>query len=163
MKPLTISIAVDANRRTLLSAKVGRIPAFGLLADRSRAKYGRRESDHHKTLKAMFEEMSATVASDALVQSDEHPRYPAFVKRYLPGREHRRHPGGRAAVAGQGELKKKNFDPIFILNHTCASMRANMNRLIRKTWCTTKKAERLQMHVDIFIDFYNRLYLPTKA
>lgn len=162
MKPLTVSVAVDADRRRILSARVGRIPAFGLLADRSRAKYGARENQHPKTLKEMFEEICATVTSTALVQSDEHPRYPEFVARYLPGREYRRHPGGRAAVAGQGELKRKQFDPIFILNHSCAMLRANMNRLIRKTWCTTKRPERLQMHLDIFIDFYNRIYLPTK-
>lgn len=160
MKPLTVSVAVDAKERFILSAQVGRIPAFGLLADRSRKKYGPRDNDHPKTLEAMFEEISATVAPTALIQSDEHPRYPEFVRYYLPGREYRRHPGGRGTVAGQGELKKKYFDPIFILNHSCAMLRANLNRLIRKTWCTTKKAERLQMHLDIFIDFYNRRYLP---
>jgi hypothetical protein len=111
----------------------------------------------------MFEEMCSTVTREALVQSDEHQRYPEFVRRYLPGCEYLRHPGGRGAIAGQGELKKKHFDPIFILNHTCAMLRAGVNRLIRKTWCTTKRAERLQMHLDIFIDFYNRIYLPTKA
>lgn len=163
MKPLTVSIAVDATKRTILSARVGRIPAFGLLADRSRGKYGPRDNDHPKTLKAMFEEMSFTIAPTALVQSDEHPRYPEFVSRYLPGREYLRHLGGRGSVAGQGELKKKRFDPIFILNHSCAMFRANLNRLIRKTWCTTKKMEKLQMHVDIFIDFYNRIYLPSRA
>ncbi len=163
MKPLTLSVAVDGDRRTILSAKVGRIPAFGLLADRSRQKYGPRVNDHQKTLKAMFEEIGPTIAPTALVQSDEHPRYPEFVNRYLPGREYRRHPGGRGTIAGQGELKKKHYDPIFILNHSCAMFRANLNRLIRKTWCTTKRAERLQMHIDIFIDFYNRIYLPTKA
>lgn len=163
MKPLTLSVAVDADSRNILSARLGRIPAFGLLADRSRRKYGPRDNDHHKTLTAMFEQMSATIAPAALVQSDEHPRYPEFVSLYLPGREYRRHPGGRGTIAGQGELKKKHYDPIFILNHSCAMFRANLNRLIRKTWCTTKKIERLQMHVDIFIDFYNRIYLPSKT
>jgi len=163
MKPLTVSVAVDAHRRVILSARVGRIPAFGLLADRSRRKYGKRVNDHAKTLRAMFEEIYSTITTDALIQSDEHPRYPEFVSRYLPGRDYRRHPGGRGTIAGQGELKKKHFDPIFILNHSCAMLRANLNRLIRKTWCTTKKAERLQWHLDIFIDFYNRIYLPSRA
>ncbi len=161
MKPLTVSIAVDAKRRFILSAKVGRIPAFGLLAERSRAKYGRRVNDHKKTLQAMFEEMSATIAPCALIQSDEHKRYPEFVKKYLPGREYIQHPGGRGAIVGQGELKRKKYDPIFILNHSCAMLRAGINRLIRKTWCTTKNPDRLQMHLDIFIDFYNRIYLPA--
>jgi transposase-like protein len=161
MKPLTVSLAVDANRRFILSAKVGRIPAFGLLAEHSRAKYGLRKNDHKKTLRDMFEEITPTIHPNALIQSDEHKRYPEFVKSFLPGREYRRHPGGRGAIAGQRELKKKQYDPIFILNHTCAMLRAGINRLIRKTCCTTKNPERLQMHLDIFIDFYNRIYLPN--
>ena len=163
MKPLTVSLAVDADRRYILGAKVGRIPAFGLIAEKSRKKYGKRDNDHRRTLSELFEEVASTVAPAALVQSDEHQRYPEFVKKYLPGREHRRHPGGRGAIAGQGELKKKTYDPIFILNHSCAMLRAGVNRLIRKTWCTTKRPERLQMHLDIFLDYYNRIYLPAHS
>jgi transposase-like protein len=161
MKPLSVSLAVDANRRFILGAKVGRIPAFGLIAEKSRQKYGRRKSEHRRTLTELFEEVAATVAPKALIQSDEHTSYPEFVKKYLPGREHLRHPGGRGAIVGQGELKKKVFDPIFTLNHSCAMLRAGINRLIRKTWCTTKRPDRLQMHLDIFLDFYNRIYLPA--
>ena len=163
MKPLTVSLAVDADRRYILGAKVGRIPSFGLIAEKSRKKYGKRDNDHRRTLSELFEEVASTVAPAALVQSDEHQRYPEFVKKYLPGREHRRHPGGRGAIAGQGELKKKTYDPIFILNHSCAMLRAGVNRLIRKTWCTTKRPERLQMHLDIFLDYYNRIYLPAHS
>ena len=163
MKPLTVSLAVDADRRYILGAKVGRIPAFGLLADKSRKKYGKRDNDHRRTLTELFEQVALTVAPSALVQSDEHQRYPEFVKKYLPGREHRSHPGGRAAIVGQGELKKKTYDPIFILNHSCAMLRGGVNRLIRKTWCTTKRPERLQMHLDIFLDYYNRIYLPAHS
>ncbi|WP_198296012.1 hypothetical protein [Bacteriovorax sp. Seq25_V] len=36
MKPLTITIAVDRKRRYILAAEVSRIPAFGLLAEKSR-------------------------------------------------------------------------------------------------------------------------------
>jgi hypothetical protein len=38
-------------------------------------------------------------------------------------------------------------------------LRANINRFIRKTWCSTKKPEELQKHLDIFICFYNQVYL----
>ena len=58
-------------------------------------------------------------------------------------------------MAGQGELKKVAFDPLFLINHTCATLRANINRLIRKTWCTTKDPQRLKDHLDVFIYFYN--------
>jgi len=61
---------------------------------------------------------------------------------------------------GQGELKKAGFDYLFSVNHTFATVRAKVNRLNRRTWCTTKNPERLADHIDIFIDvFCDRLKL----
>jgi hypothetical protein len=65
----------------------------------------------------------------------------------------------KGSVVGQGQLKKVNFDPLFVVNHTCAMMRANINRLIRKTWCTTKDPLKLKDHLDVFIYFYNQSLL----
>ncbi|HXH76731.1 MAG TPA: hypothetical protein VNJ08_17305, partial [Bacteriovoracaceae bacterium] len=59
----------------------------------------------------------------------------------------------------QGELKKVRFDPLFMVNHTCALLRANVNRLIRKTWCTTKDPARLKDHLDVFVYYYNEILL----
>jgi hypothetical protein len=39
--------------------------------------------------------------------------------------------------------------------------RARINRLIRKTWCTTKKLDRLADHIAIYADFHNE-YLDQK-
>jgi hypothetical protein len=77
----------------------------------------------------------------------------------FPGAEHARHLGGRGCITGQGELKKLRFDPLFSLNHTCAMLRANINRLFRRTWCTTKKKERLEQHLWVYMDFHNRVLL----
>ena len=49
----------------------------------------------------------------------------------------------------QGELKKRGKDPLFYINHTLAMLRANVNRLIRKTWCTTKDPAQLIYHLAI--------------
>lgn len=159
MKPLTVSLAVDADRRFILGAVVGKIPASGLLAEKSRRKYGPRAYELPHTLSELFQTISPTVTRDAVVRSDMHKAYAEVVRRFLPDRLHQQFEGGRAAVAGQGELKRKRFDPLFCLNHTCAMLRANINRLIRKTWCVTKRPDRLQMHLDIFTHFYNLTYL----
>jgi hypothetical protein len=53
---------------------------------------------------------------------------------YKPNAVHIRKKSRRACVAGQGELKKGGHDPMFPLNHKAAMLRANVNRLIRKTW-----------------------------
>lgn len=155
MKPVTISIAIDVKRRLILGAEVGRIPSSGLLAAKSRKKYGPRPSEHGRCLKRLFQQIASTVAPGALVQSDEHRLYPKFVNHYLPRVTHVRHLGGRASVAGYGELKNKTFDPLFGINHTCATFRDDLARLGRRTWCTTKKVDRLQMQTDIMIEYEN--------
>lgn len=161
MKPLTVSLGVDAKNRFILGAKVERIGAFGHLAKLSRLKYGPRPNCHARALEELFAKIAPTVALGAIIESDEHTFYPSVVARWLPGRTYHRYPGGRGAIVGQGELKKLPHDPLFILNHSCAMLRANINRLIRKTWCTTKRPERLQQHLDVFIDYYNRVYLAA--
>jgi len=54
MKPLSISLAVDAKRRLILDTQVSSIPAFGHLAKRSREKYGYRANDHRLGLENLF-------------------------------------------------------------------------------------------------------------
>jgi hypothetical protein len=94
-------------------------------------------------------------------RSDQDPLYPPLVRRNHPGAAHYRHPGGRGCISGQGELKKKGYDPLFSLNHTCAMLRANINRLFRRTWCTTKKTECLRQHLAVYMEFHNTVLLKA--
>ncbi len=159
LKPLSVSIAVDEDRRLILGAEVSEIPAFGHLAKQSVKKYGKRKDEHFDGLTRLFQRIAPVVSNEVLVKSDEHQTYPRFISGYLPKAKHMTFPSERGCVVGQGELKKVNFDPLFIVNHTCAMMRANINRLIRKTWCTTKDPLRLKDHLDVFIYFYNQTLL----
>lgn len=159
MKPVTVSLAVDKKKRFILGCEIGRIPASGPLAKISREKYGYRPSEHQHCLEALFKNILPTFAKEVTLESDEHSLYPQVVRKYVPHAEHIRHKGGRGCIVGQGELKKLGFDPLFTLNHSCAMLRANINRLVRKTWCTNKKIDRIKMHLDIFTDFYNQVYL----
>lgn len=155
LKPLSVSIAVDENRRMILGAEVSQIPAFGHLAKIAIKKYGNRKDEHFDGLTRLFQKIAPIVSSEVRIKSDEHQRYPGFISAYLPKASHLTFKSERGCVAGQGELKKINFDPLFIVNHTCAILRANINRLIRKTWCTTKDPNRLKDHLDLFIYFHN--------
>ena len=58
-------------------------------------------------------------------------------------------------MVGQGELKRGGFDPLFALNHTAAMYRDRIKRLSRRTWCTTKRADRLQLLVDLYAWHHN--------
>lgn len=159
LKPLSVTVCVDEHRRRILALEVSQIPAFGHLSKLAVKKYGARKDLHFEGLTKLFQTISPIVSSEVLVKSDEHQKYPGFISAYLPKAKHLTFKSERACIAGQGELKKVQFDPLFIVNHTCAILRANVNRLIRKTWCTTKDPKRLKDHLDVFVYFYNEVYL----
>jgi hypothetical protein len=159
LKPLSVSIAVDEDRRTILAMEVSQIPAFGHLARHAVKKYGHRPDKHFDGLTRLFQKITPIVSSEVRIKSDEHQRYPGFVSAYLPKAKHVTFKSERGCVVGQGELKKVGFDPLFIINHTCALLRANINRLVRKTWCTTKDPQRLKDHLDVFMYYYNEKLL----
>ena len=161
LKPLSVSIAVDENRRTILAMEVSQIPAFGHLSKLAIKKYGKRDDKHFEGLTRMFQRITPIVSPEVRVKSDEHQRYPGFISAYLPRAKHETFKSERGSVVGQGELKKVGFDPLFIVNHTCAMLRGNVNRLIRKTWCTTKDPQRLKDHLDVFMYFYNQKILRS--
>jgi hypothetical protein len=159
LKPLSISIAVDKDRRTILALEVSRIPAFGHLSKIALMKYGNRKDEHFEGLTRLFQTITPIVSTEVLVESDEHSRYPGFVSAYLPKAKHLTFKSERGCIAGQGELKKVKFDPLFAANHTCAQLRGSVNRLIRKTWCTTKDPKRLKDHLDVFMYYHNEFLL----
>ena len=159
LKPLSVTLAVDAKRRFILGAEVGSLPAFGHLAKLSRKKYGHRKNEHREMLHELFSKIEKVIDPLSLIESDEHQNYKPIVNRFFPQAKYLQYKGGRGAIVGQGELKKLNYDPLFKLNHTCAMLRANINRLIRKTWCTTKDPIMLKKHLEIYICYHNLYYL----
>jgi transposase-like protein len=158
-KPLSISLAVEAPTRRILGFEVSRIPASGPLAEISRLKYGPRPNQRPRGLRRLLGKVRGALHAEVIFRSDEDSLYPAVIRRRFPEAVHLRHPGRRGCITGQGELKKLRFDPLFSLNHTCAMLRANVNRLFRRTWCTTKKPDRLVQHLTVYMDFHNRVLL----
>jgi IS1 family transposase len=154
-------VIIDSKNRLILGARVSEIPAFGKIAEISRRKYGRRENHHRKNLDKLFKSISSKIDPNAKFKTDEHQFYPILLKKYFPHCSHQRFKSMRASVAGLGELKSKKYDPLFMINHTLAMFRANINRLFRKTWCTSKSEELLQDHVDIFVDYFNQMRLES--
>ncbi len=156
-KPLSVALAVEPESRKILGFQVSQMPAKGTLAALSRRKYGKRVDQRSRGWNRLMSHLKAIVAPDATFLSDENPHYTRFVKRHFPRATHTKCKGRRGCVAGQGELKKIGFDPLFSLNHTCAMLRANLNRLFRRTWCTTKNKRGLIDHLHLYTHFHNRV------
>ncbi len=156
LKPLSVPLAVEAKTRRILSIQVARMPAKGLLAEKSRRKYGLRADERPKALRDLLKEVSKLSPSPKLLRSDSNPHYPSHVRRQFPAAQYVREMGRQAHDYGHGELKRGAHDPLFWLNHTCAMLRANLSRLVRKTWSTTKKPERLALHLAIYMSLHNQ-------
>lgn len=155
MKPLSIGVMVEDQSRRILGLLAARMPAKGLLAARSRKKYGRRKDERPESLTRLFRWVRPYLAREFILKSDESPRYPGIFKRQLPGGRHIPYKGRRGCVIGQGELKAGGFDPIFSLNHSAAMVRDNLKTLTRRTWCTIKRPDRFQYLLNLYMVWHN--------
>ncbi len=156
-KPISITLAVEKTTRRILGFQTARMPAKGKLAALARKKYGFRVDERAMKRQILFSQLQTKVAiQHSIIQSDQNPHYLPTVKKYFPHSLHEVFKGRRGCIVGQGELKRGGFDPLFTLNHTCAMLRADINRLFRRTWCTTKKIERLNDHLSIYVEFHNQ-------
>ena len=153
--PVSIPLVVVPETRKILGIRVCSMPAKGLLAQLSRQKYGVRSDGRAAAAKNLFQSITKVVHPRVRITSDQNPKYPHWLRARFPQARHETTPGRRGCVVGQGELKSGGYDPLFALNHTCAMIRANVNRLFRRTWCTTKRRDRLEAHLAIYLDFHN--------
>jgi transposase-like protein len=163
MKPLSVTLAVEKHTRYVAGFEVSRMPAKGLLAKRAIKKYGYRKDERKEARERLFRRITRIVSRSCLIESDENPHYPESVKAYFPDSLYETFKGKRGCVTGQGELKAVAWDPLFSLNHTCAMLRANINRLFRKTWCTTKKLQPLIDHIELYVWYHNTVLIKEPS
>lgn len=157
LKPLSIPLVVDAKTREVLSYDVAQMPAKGTTAAISRKKYGYRKDLRTPAWLHVLGEATKACINEVVITSDSHKRYPEVIRKTMPNAIHIQTKSRRACVVGQGELKRGGHDPLFSLNHTAAMKRANVNRLARKTWCTTKRPDRLKAHIALYVLWHNEV------
>jgi hypothetical protein len=155
-KPISITLAVESKSRRILGFQVSQMPAKGHLTRISVKKYGVRKDLRKQGRDILFRSLQPFVHENAKIKSDENPHYQSDVIKFFPHCDYETHKGRRGSIVGQGELKKIRFDPLFSINHTCAMLRANINRLFRRTWCTTKRLDRLSAHIAIYTQYHNQ-------
>lgn len=153
-KPLSIALAVN-EKYQILRAKVAEMPAKGRLYDISVKKYGHRHDDRENAMTEMFKHLKQeALIQPVLIKSDAKPSYRKFVKEYFPESHYEQYSRAqkeRHRDRLHEKLSKKSYDPMFAINHCCARLRSQIKRLTRRSWCTTKKIENLQLHLDLFI------------
>ena len=160
LKPLSILAMVETGTRRVLGWNVSVMPSKGLLAKKSRAKYGKRDDERKDNRNALFELLKPHIVVNAVLKSDQNPHYGPSVREHFPEAKHLTYKGRRGCVVGQGELKSGGFDELFTLNHTFAMFRDNLKRLARRTWCTTKLKERLNLQIVMYVYYHNYRLIP---
>jgi len=160
-KPLAVLLVVEEGTRRIIDFEVSQMAPKGRYRLFALKKYGPRKDKRKEGRRRLFERIKPFIHPQAVIKSDENPHYVGDVRTFFPEAQHKRYKGQRGSMTGQGELKKVRFDPIFSLNHTCAMLRGNINRLFRKTWCTTKVAQRLEYHLAIYAKFHNTFLIDS--
>jgi len=153
-KPLSIALIVN-EKYEILEAKVAKMPAKGRLTVFSNKKYGKRKDERELALQSGFTGLGPKLTNiPKLIKSDAKPSYRKFVLQHFPGvsyqvhsRINKEHQQSRL----HEKKHKRNFDPMFAINQRCAKLRADIKRLTRRSWCTTKRPENLQLHLDLYI------------
>jgi transposase-like protein len=155
--PLSLPLAVLPETRKILGFRVAEMPAKGPLASISRKKYGKRKDHRAREAHTLFLKIAPLFHTRVEITTDQNPRYPDWLKPHFPQASHTAVKGRRGCVVGQGELKKIGWDPLFSLNHTAAMIRAHINRMFRRTWCTTKRRDRLEAHLWLYVQWHNEV------
>lgn len=153
-KPLSIALVVNESYE-LLEVKVAEMPAKGRLAEFSIKKYGVRKDERSEKLHEIFCSIKSKLnLSPKIIKSDANPSYQKIVRMHFPEVQYEQYNQSkkkRHQDRLHERLSKKYFDPLFAVNHKCALLRSHIKRLTRRSWCTTKKPENLQLHLDLFV------------
>lgn len=156
LKRVAITVMVEFGTRRFLGLQVSQLGYRSSEREKAIAKYGIRKDQRKLGRQKLFERVKPFISDNALFRSDSDPHYPPDLKKFFPGCSHETVKSRRARSTGYGELKKGGHDPIFSVNHSCAKIRDDNSALKRRTWSTSKKAERLALRLAIYAVFHNR-------
>ena len=158
-KPVAIPMAVCGFTRRILALTVVSMPAQHPLINEAQLRDGPRADDRPAGVAYVLERIKPMLTERPILRSDSALHYPAAVARILPDAVHERVLSRRPIPHGNGELKE-GFDPIFAFDHTAAMVRDCVSRLVRKTWGTSKRMDRLETHLLVYAHHHNLHRIP---
>lgn len=138
LKPISIALAVRARTGQIISARVAAMNCHGRMAGVSQRLYGNRFDTRERACRNVLKAVKSVAKELVTVATDGKLAYAPLIRQEIPGSSHKVVVGGRKRVPGAP-------DPLFRLNHTCAKIRADLSRMARKTWATTKRMWALQL------------------
>lgn len=156
LKPISIALAVQKKDSKLIAIQVAQSHYQGLLSSVAFKKYGLREDQSHEARRQVLTTLQSQITSSCRLITDAKPVYRTDVASYLPSAElvQVKNRGGR--LKRLLNAKRRNVkDPMFELNLVAAKIRHDLSRMARKVWVTTKRQDRLQKHLLLFLASQN--------
>ena len=141
-RPLGIQLSIRPKTGQILAAKVCRIPITALtLSPQKKAAYNQNTTRKQGMAAMLIETAKALHDGYSVVSCDGGTEIIHLSKIICD----------KSLI----ETHVNDYAGMWRLNHTCAKLRHHVSRLARKTWATTKKMDRLQKHLDLFIAYQN--------
>ena len=156
LKPLSIALSVQKKDSKLVAIEVAQSHYQGVLSSIALRKYGLRPDQSHEARRKVLLTLQSQIKESCTLISDAKPVYRTEVANYVPGAklEQVKNRGGR--LQRLLKAKRRNFqDPLFELNLVAAKIRHDLSRMARKVWVTTKRQDRLQKHLMLFLASQN--------
>jgi len=139
-KPLGIELAIRVKTGEMISAKVSRIPMKAHAASPAeKAKYAALSTRDQKQTE-MLMDVEKVITGKSTLESDGKYIARKTVNKILTNTNY--------------ESKVRSCE-MWRINKTCMVLRQNISRLRRKTLATTKRMDRLQKHLSLYIAYNN--------
>jgi len=156
LKPVTVPVLVHKPSYCILHAEVGTLPPRKPLSQANLRKLAlqeeagkKRKSESRVKVTRCFEVLSGVCAPSASVSvgTDEKHSYAVALKRIF---------GARLVHQKTNSKVPRSYkNPLFPVNHTFAMMRDGLSRLVRRNWGASKKRERLERHLWVYLAWRN--------
>ncbi|MBK7644162.1 MAG: hypothetical protein IPJ19_14135 [Planctomycetes bacterium] len=158
LKPVTVPVLVHKPSYCILHAEVGTLPARKPLSKANLAKLARyeklegdvkRKSESREKMTRCFEVLARVCDPKAkvFVGTDEKHTYGVALKRLFGAR--------LVHQKTHSSVPRSYKNPLFPINHTFAMLRDNLSRLVRRNWGASKKREKLESHLWIYVAWRN--------
>jgi transposase-like protein len=154
IRPLTVPLLIEAKSWFVVAATAGSIRRMAARGSKRRARqerdelrHGRRTDESNACVALVLGELARLTTGQVTLHSDRKRSYQTLGKRLLPGR--------LLHLTTSGEAVRNERNPLFPINSTIAISRCYVGRLRRQSWLVSKKKERLQNHLHVFIAYRN--------
>jgi transposase-like protein len=164
LRPVTVPVLVHKPSHCILHTAVGTLPPRKPLSKANQKKLeqmelleGKRRSESRARVSECFDVLRSVLPTTGIVtvNTDEKHTYRVLLKKTF---------GDRLVHETTHSKEPRSYwNPLFVVNHTCAMLRDGLSRLVRRSWAVSKQREKLEWHLWIYIAWRNYVRPITNA